>query len=130
VDVVRSESPEESERHVRGVTDREVLAAARQLRHTQTRPEALLWERLRARRLGPKFRRQHPVGALVLDFYCAAAKLAVEIDGATNGDEAEGAPARDRWLAGQGIRVLHLPAVEVLSDTDAAVRKIRDALLL
>ncbi|MQA00304.1 MAG: DUF559 domain-containing protein [Dehalococcoidia bacterium] len=57
------------------------IEAARRLRREQTRSERLLWEVVRAQRFhGLKFRRQHPVGSLVLDFYCDDFNLAVEVD--------------------------------------------------
>ena len=56
--------------------------AARALRRTMTATEAVLWQRLRDRQLVRwKFRRQHPIGRFVLDFYCAETGLAIEIDG-------------------------------------------------
>jgi len=54
---------------------------ARSLRLQQTDAESLLWLLLRNRRLGFKFRRQHPVGKYILDFYSHEAHLAVELDG-------------------------------------------------
>ena len=62
---------------------------ARAMRKAMTEPEVMLWSRLRGRaRNKPTFRRQHPFGSLILDVYCAAARLAVEVDGATHSDEA------------------------------------------
>ncbi len=63
----------------------------------------------------PIFRRQHPVGPYVLDFYCAKARLAVEIDGLSHelGDRPERDARRDAWLNAEGIRVMRIPAVEV-----------------
>jgi very-short-patch-repair endonuclease len=59
-----------------------IVQRARRLRRKLTVPEARLWSLLRKRFTGqPIFRRQHPIGPYVLDFYCAKAKLAVEIDG-------------------------------------------------
>src|ERR1035437_10149484 len=59
---------------------------AKRLRRKQTREEAQLWQTLRAGRFaGFKFRRQHPLGAYFLDFYCPAAQLAVELDGFGHG---------------------------------------------
>jgi very-short-patch-repair endonuclease len=88
-----------------------------------TLPEVLLWRVLRARPGGFKFRRQHPAGRYVLDFYCEAAGLAVEVDGQAH--ERGTAPAfdaeRDLWLRNAGIRTLRIPAVEVLADTEAVV---------
>ena len=102
-------------------------ARARRLRKEMSLPEGLLWRALRAHRLeGLHFRRQHPVGPYVLDFYCDAAHLAVEVDGAMH--YLEGRPerdaARDAWLLQRGIRTLRLPARLVLKDMDGALRTI------
>ena len=60
----------------------ETFKRARTLRRTMTLPELLLWEKLRGRRLnGLRFRRQHPTGPYILDFYCPQAMLGVEVDG-------------------------------------------------
>ena len=86
-----------------------------------TEPEVMLWVRLR-RRLPdqPVFRRQHPLGPYIIDFYCPAAKLAVEIDGSTHWDDWQIAhdERRDAWLARQGIRVLRIGASSVFEDAD------------
>ena len=61
---------------------KKTVETARVLRRNLSPPEARLWIRLRARIPGaPVFRRQHPIGPYVLDFYCAKARLAVEVDG-------------------------------------------------
>lgn len=61
---------------------RQELVYARRLRRNQTHVESLLWRQLRRRELGGiKFRRQHPIGGFVVDFYCDAAELGVELDG-------------------------------------------------
>ncbi|MEO8926182.1 MAG: endonuclease domain-containing protein [Caulobacteraceae bacterium] len=53
-------------------------------------PEVILWAKLRVRVPGqPNFRRQHPIGPFIADFYCAAARLVIEIDGAGHGDEVQ-----------------------------------------
>ena len=63
---------------------------ARNLRHKQTEEEKELWRALRGRRFaGFKFRRQHPVGNYILDFYCADARLGIELDGSQHGLEVE-----------------------------------------
>jgi len=87
-----------------------------------TPPETRLWIRLRARRPGqPAFRRQHPVGPYVLDFYCAEAELCVEVDGWGHnmGDQPSRDERRDAWLASQGLDILRISAVDVLKDADA-----------
>jgi very-short-patch-repair endonuclease len=86
-------------------------------------PEVRLWNRLRERERGkPVFRRQHPLGPYVLDFYCAQAHLAVEVDGISHdmGDR----PVRDArrvvWLKKHGVTVLRIAATEVLRNVDEA----------
>src|SRR5688572_1831507 len=101
---------------------------ARDLRRRMSLPEVLLWKQLKGRQLdGLLFRKQHPVGPYVLDFYCAAARLCVEVDGYTHstGRHIDGDPARDGWLLKQGIRTLRLSAELVLQSTDDAVLTIR-----
>ncbi len=94
-------------------------AAARRLRRSLSLPEVILWEHVRANRLaGLRFRRQHPIGPFVLDFYCPSARLCVEIDGAAHDDPDRAArdARRTAWLAARGIRVLRLLAADVLRD--------------
>jgi very-short-patch-repair endonuclease len=91
-----------------------------------TLPEVLLWRLLRARPDGLKFRRQHPAGPYVLDFYCESAKLAIEVDGDVHGvgDMPQRDSARDHWLEEAGIRTFRVPARDVLENEDAAVMTI------
>ena len=105
----------------KGAALRQVLITnrARAMRTAMTEPEGMLWSRLRGRNPDkPTFRRQHPFGRFILDFYCPAARLAVEVDGATHWDEEAQAKdtARDRWLADQGIEVLRIPASRIYQD--------------
>jgi very-short-patch-repair endonuclease len=82
-------------------------------------PEVVLWEELRGGRLeGHRFRRQHPVGPYIVDFYCARSRLAVEVDGAAHGFAVRALhdQRRDRWLTGRGIRILRFDAVDILED--------------
>ena len=97
---------------------------ARQLRATMTLPEVMLWRALRRRPKGIKFRRQHPSGRYVLDFYCVDARLAIEIDGEAHDRGASPVTdaTRDRWFAAQGIVTLRIPARDVLEDVDATLR--------
>lgn len=61
-----------------------MIVRAREFRHAMTPAEEVLWKRLRNRQLGFKVRRQHPIGRFITDFYCAEARLAIEIDGDTH----------------------------------------------
>jgi very-short-patch-repair endonuclease len=84
-----------------------------------TLPEVALWRELRGGRLkGCRFRRQHPVGPYILDFYCPAVRLAVEIDGAVHEGAAQARhdTHRDQWLRYNGITVLRVAASDVLGD--------------
>ena len=99
----------------------ETIANARRLRRSLSPPEARLWGRLRARAPGtPVFRRQHPVGPYVIDFYCGKARLAVEIDGVSHdtADRPERDARKDAWLRRQGITVMRVPAGEVARRID------------
>jgi very-short-patch-repair endonuclease len=102
-------------------------AFAKTLRRNPSPPEVILWQRLRGRRVaGLYFRRQHPIGPYVLDFYCDAAKLAVEVDGATHADaeRARRDRERDTWCLGRGIETLRLSASVVLGNPADAARRI------
>ena len=108
------------------------LKRARKFRRTMTLPEVLLWERIRGGRLnGLRFRRQNPIGPYILDFYCASARVAVEIDGAGHNHESQWAhdKRRDRWLGENRIRVLRTPARDILNDEaiEGVVVSIADA---
>ncbi len=102
------------------------IKRARSLRRKMSLPEVLLWRELRGRPDGLKFRRQHPSGDYVIDFFCLEAALGIEVDGSSHdmGDRPESDAARDAWLQGQGIEVLRIPAKDVLADLDAVIRHI------
>ena len=89
-------------------------------------PEAYLWQVLRRRPDGLKFRRQHPFERYTADFYCAVARLVVEIDGASHGmgDNPDRDLRRDEWLRQQGLRVLRFNADEVVNDVGSVVTAI------
>ncbi|RDC59011.1 Leucine--tRNA ligase [Alteripontixanthobacter maritimus] len=99
---------------------------ARKLRSEMSLPETLLWRELRERPGGYKFRRQHPAGEYVLDFFCAATKLAVEIDGRAHdsADAARHDNARSHYLRSQGIATTRIPAHAVLSDRESVVLRL------
>jgi very-short-patch-repair endonuclease len=104
------------------------VSRARVLRRALTPPEARLWVCLRGRQLdGLKFRRQHPVGPYVLDFYCPEARLAVEVDGQQHGDpeRSEHDRRRTAWLATQDIAVLRIAAEDVRTNLDGILTWIR-----
>ncbi|MCT2399349.1 endonuclease domain-containing protein [Novosphingobium mangrovi (ex Huang et al. 2023)] len=105
---------------------RRTLKHARKLRSEMSLPEVMLWRELRKRPGGLKFRRQHPAGTFILDFYCAAAGLAIEVDGMAHDSirAAEADAARSRFLRSQGVATLRVPAKVVLEDVNVAVLRI------
>ena len=90
--------------------------AARRLRKQMSLPEVLLWRLLR--KASPPLRRQHPIGSYVVDFYCPAARLVIEVDGFAHetGDRPTRDAARDAWLRAQGLDVIRIAARDVLRD--------------
>jgi very-short-patch-repair endonuclease len=102
---------------------KKIIGRAQRLRRTLSVPEALLWSRLRERQPGkPVFRRQHPVGPYVLDFYCAKARLAIELDGISHdlGDRPQRDMRRDAWLKARRITVVRIPANDLTRSVDEA----------
>jgi very-short-patch-repair endonuclease len=109
---------------ITGPTD--TLKRARKLRSEMSLPETILWRELRKRPGGFKYRRQHPAGVYVLDFYCPAAKLAIEVDGRSHdGHSAAKADAtRGHFLRSQGVATLRVPVSAVLGNLEGAVLRI------
>jgi very-short-patch-repair endonuclease len=107
------------------------LARRRLLRRTGTDAEATLWAHLRARRFaGFKFRRQHPCGPFILDFYCPQARLTVELDGGQHFDPQAQAydDRRTAYLRGRGISVLRFSNNVVFTELLAVLDAIALAL--
>jgi very-short-patch-repair endonuclease len=82
-------------------------------------PEVVLRQALRKGQLGGlRFHRQHPIGPYILDFYCASARLALEVDGLTHDDtnRLRHDRHRDTWLANRGVKVIRILAADVLRE--------------
>jgi very-short-patch-repair endonuclease len=98
---------------------------ARQLRKNQTDAERRLWQMLRNRSIaGCKFRRQHPVGPYICDFACVDCQLVIEVDGGQHATQAEKDEVRSAYLESQGFKFLRFWNHEVLTETDAVLRRI------
>ncbi len=99
---------------------------ARQLRRNMSLPEVLLWQELRKRPKGLKFRRQAPIDPYTVDFVCLAVRLAIEVDGKAH--SRGNAPARDlerdRVLGGKGFTTMRVPAKDVLDNLESVVTAI------
>jgi very-short-patch-repair endonuclease len=109
-----------------------VFDRARQLRRHPTPTEQTLWQRLRKRQLGAKFRRQVAIGTFIVDFFCREAGLVIEIDGDPHeeGPQAEHDKARTEWLEDHGFRVLRFKNDEVEQKIQGVIDAIGEKLPL
>jgi very-short-patch-repair endonuclease len=102
-----------------------MIRRAKTLRHQSNEPEQLLWTALRNGQIGGlKFRRQHPAGPYVVDFFCHSAALVVELDGMSHEDKAARDAERTKYLEAQGLRVLRVTNTDAMRDLDAVTREI------
>ena len=108
----------------------QIFRNAARLRRNMTEPEKVLWEYLRRRPLGFKFRRQHPIKSYVLDFYCHKKRLSIEVDGdyhlATNQNEKD--KDRTAYLHEVGIKEIRFKNEEVLKELSKVKLKIENEL--
>ena len=103
------------------------LLRRRQLRHNATDAEAILWKHLRAHRFADfKFRRQHPCGPFIIDFFCVRQKLAIELDGGQHFE-----PSAERYderrtdyLAGRGVTMLRFSNDLVFTELEGVLAMI------
>ncbi|CAN5802036.1 hypothetical protein BH23GEM5_BH23GEM5_18350 [soil metagenome] len=93
-----------------------------------TPAEERLWNSLRDRRLrGLKFRTQHAIDRFVLDFYCASARLVVEVDGAVHDRQTERDNARTAALEAHGLRVVRFRNEEIMTNLQGVLLRIIEA---
>jgi very-short-patch-repair endonuclease len=90
------------------------------------KPEEVLWQKIRRKQLGVKFRRQHGIGRYIVDFYCAELSLVIEIDGdshfSTEGKEKD--TKRDAFMETLGIKVLRFTNEEVMKQTESVLERL------
>ncbi|MFN8632382.1 MAG: endonuclease domain-containing protein [Chloroflexota bacterium] len=104
--------------------------ASRDLRRRSTPSEQTLWVALRGHRLdGKQFRRQHPVGPYIVDFYCAQDRLIVEIDGDIHDTQREYDAERDDYLRSLGYALIRVTVDQVVNNLNDVLRRIRAASL-
>jgi adenine-specific DNA-methyltransferase len=99
------------------------------MRHEASPPERLLWSALRNKQLGYKFRRQHPIGPFIADFYSREAHTVVEVDGSTHFTEEslEYDAGRDAYMRSLGLEVLRFTTAEVQRNLEGVCVAIREA---
>lgn len=107
-----------------------LLHRRKELRNKSTPEEVLLWLKLKNSQIGFKFRRQHSIGGYIVDFYCPAKKLVIEIDGPQHftKENKEYDKIRSDYLKGLNIKVLRFTNKEIATETQAVVRKIKSEL--
>ena len=98
----------------------------KELRNESTPQEILIWNKIKHSQLGYKFRRQHSIGAYILDFYCPSKKLAIEIDGSQHfeKDSKEYDDIRTEYLKALDIKVLRFTNGEVNTNIEGVLQKV------
>lgn len=104
---------------------KEKLQRAKELRRDMTPAEKLLWQELRANKLGVHFRRQQVIAGFIADFYCHKAGLVVEVDGDIHDLQQEEDTKREMVLREMGLRIARFGNDEVMKDLSYVVESIR-----
>ena len=100
---------------------------AKELRGVMTRAEVMLWQHLRAKQMcGLKFRRQEPMGNFIADFFCAQARLVIELDGGSHDGRAAHDARRDEVLRNEGFTVLRFTNEQVLHNLSGVLETIEN----
>lgn len=102
---------------------------ARELRREMTPAEKVLWEQIRANKLGVHFRRQQVIAGFIVDFYCHKAALVIEIDGDIHDLQKEEDERREEVLSALGLRVVRFGNDEVMKDLSVVVGRIKPMLV-
>ena len=99
---------------------------ARKLRREMSLPEVLLWDALRKKAVGPRFRRQFPSDRMTVDFACLSHRLIIEVDGEQHGygDQPRRDEARDAIMQREGFTVMRIAARDVLKNLDGVIDSI------
>ncbi len=105
-----------------------IFEKAKELRANMTEAEKVLWRRLKNKKLGVRFKAQHPIDIFIADFYCHQAKLVIEVDGEIHKQQKQYDEGRTADLERLGIRVIRFTNREVLQQLDAVVDQIKQAI--
>ena len=104
------------------------LQRAKELRREMTPAEKILWEELRANKLGVHFRRQQVIQGFIVDFYCHKAGLVIEVDGDIHDLQKEEDERREKALSALGLRIVRFKNDEVVRNVSAVVWRIKEFL--
>ncbi|MDP2693174.1 MAG: endonuclease domain-containing protein [bacterium] len=102
----------------------------RKLRKDSTKSEIILWNKIRNKAFGYKFRRQHSIGNFVVDFYCAELRLVVEIDGYIHGEEFKKQldEKKENFLLNNDFKILRYMNEQVLFELDSVLQDLSNNL--
>jgi len=108
---------------------KEKLQLAKELRREMTPAEKILWNELRANKLGVHFRRQQVIAGFIVDFYCHKSALVIEVDGDIHDLQRDEDARRENALREMGLRIVRFRNDEVVRDLSAVLRKIRELIV-
>jgi cyclase len=111
------------------MTKVDLIIKARYLRHEETKAEKILWKELRDKKLGVKFRRQHPLDKYILDFYAPEIKLGIELDGSLHKENIEYDKLRSEHLNLHRIKIIRFWNSEIENNLDEIMEKIKDEII-
>jgi len=94
-----------------------------------TPAEKILWNELRANKLGVHFRRQQVIAGFIVDFYCHKSALVIEVDGDIHDLQRDEDTRRENALREMGLRIVRFRNDEVVRDLSAVLRKIRELIV-
>ncbi|GJQ33875.1 MAG: hypothetical protein HBSAPP04_27140 [Ignavibacteriaceae bacterium] len=105
---------------------KEKLQRAKELRRDMTPAEKILWQEVRAKKLGVRFRRQQVIQGFIVDFYCHKSALVVEVDGDVHDLQQEEDKRREKALNEMGLKIVRFRNDEVVRNLSAVVGRIRE----
>jgi very-short-patch-repair endonuclease len=108
---------------------KEKLQRAKELRREMTPAEKILWEEIRANKLGVHFRRQQVIAGFIVDFYCHKMALVIEVDGDIHDLQQEEDARREKVLSALGLKIVRFRNDEVVRELSAVVGKIKSILV-
>ena len=108
---------------------KEKVERSRELRREMTPAEAILWQELRANKLGVHFRRQQVIAGFIVDFYCHRAALVIEVDGDIHDLQKEDDAKRDKALSEMGLKIVRFRNDEILNNLPIIVKRIKELAL-
>ncbi len=106
-----------------------LLEKAKDMRANPTEAEAILWQHLKSKKIGDKFRQQHLIGDYIVDFVCLSKRLIIEVDGKIHDSQIEKDQERSNFLNDRGFKVVRFKNEEVVGNVDGIIEKIKKELL-